>query len=224
MNFDNPTAIINFKAYKESTGSKAIELAIACERVAKETGKSIIIAVHPTDVRQIASQVSIPVLCQHADPVPMGAYTGWMPPALVKEMGAKGILINHSEHKVKLDVLKTTVEIARKEGLLIVLCADTPTEIELMAHLKPDYVAIEPPELIGGDISVSNAKPEVITESVNRVRKIGRIPVLCGAGVKNAADVKKAVELGAKGILVASGVTKAKDPEAAIRDLLSGFR
>jgi triosephosphate isomerase len=55
------------------------------------------------------------------------------------------------------------------------------------------------------------------------VNSVEKIPVLCGAGVKNGEDVRKAKELGAKGILVASGVVKAENPEEAIRDLLEGF-
>ena len=46
------------------------------------------------------------------------------------------------------------------------------------------------------------------------------IKVLCGAGVKNGGDVKAAIDLGAEGVLLASGVVKAKDPESVIRDLI----
>ncbi len=215
--------IVNFKAYAESTGKNALDLAKVCETVAKETGKDIWVAVHPLDVRSISEQVSIPVLCENADPHGLGAYTGWLSPELIKNAGAKGTLINHSEHQVPLDVIESTVEFCKKAGLITVICADTPAKAEAVAKFKPDMVAIEPPELIGGNISVSTARPDIITDSVASVRKSGTIPVLCGAGVKNATDVKKAVELGAKGILVASGVTKVSDPEAALRDLASGL-
>ena len=223
MFFDKTVAIINFKAYKESTGTKGVELALLCEKVAKETGKEIWIAVHSTDIRNIVEKVDIPVLCQHADPVPYGAYTGWLPPAMLKEMGAKGTLLNHSEHQLPMAVLDTSVALCKKAGLTVVVCADTPSKAEEVARFKPDFIAIEPPELIGGDISVSTAQPEVITDSVNRVRKEATIPVLCGAGIKKTEDVKKAIELGARGILVASGVTKADNPEKALRELVAGF-
>ena len=36
-------------------------------------------------------------------------------------------------------------------------------------------------------------------------------------------DVKIALELGAKGILLASGVTKAKDPEKVLNDLVKAI-
>jgi triosephosphate isomerase len=47
------------------------------------------------------------------------------------------------------------------------------------------------------------------------------VPVLCGAGVKTGKDVRRALELGAKGVLLASGVVKAKDPRKALQDLVS---
>ena len=49
------------------------------------------------------------------------------------------------------------------------------------------------------------------------------IPVLCGAGVKTRADVEKAMELGAAGILLASGVVKAEDPGAVLTELVRGL-
>jgi len=45
--------------------------------------------------------------------------------------------------------------------------------------------------------------------------------VLCGAGVKTGKDVKRALELGAVGVLLASGVVKSKDPKKALQDLVS---
>ena len=48
--------------------------------------------------------------------------------------------------------------------------------------------------------------------------------LLVGAGVKNGEDVRLAIELGAKGVLLASGVTKASDPKAVLLDLASGLK
>ena len=39
----------------------------------------------------------------------------------------------------------------------------------------------------------------------------GIIP-LCGAGIVSGEDVKKAIELGTRGVLVASSIVKSKDP------------
>ena len=85
-------------------------------------------------------------------------------------------------------------------------------------------MCIEPPELIGGDISVTTANPGIVSNSVEAVKSINdKVKILCGAGVKNGKDVAKAIELGADGVLLASGVVKAKDKEGVIRDLASGL-
>jgi triosephosphate isomerase len=59
---------------------------------------------------------------------------------------------------------------------------------------------------------------------VRAIQTVGKdVGVLCGAGVKNGRDVAKAVELGAVGVLLASGVVKAKDKRAVLMDLVSGL-
>jgi triosephosphate isomerase len=82
-------------------------------------------------------------------------------------------------------------------------------------------VAVEPPELIGGDISVTKANPRIVEDTVDAVKEANRsVSVLCGAGIKTGADVKAALDLGADGVLLASGVVRAKDPRAALLDLV----
>jgi triosephosphate isomerase len=217
-----PILLINFKTYEEGTWGKALKLAKASEELANEDVE-IVLAVQPVDVGKISENVRIPVFSQHVDPIVYGSNTGWILPESVKSAGATGTLLNHSERQIDFERLKKSVGRCKEIGLRIVICADTPGKVKEVASLKPDYIAIEPPELIGGDISVSKAKPEIITESIEKANPFG-IPVLCGAGVKNREDVNKAKELGAKGILVASGVVKAENPEEAIRDLLEGFK
>jgi triosephosphate isomerase len=216
--------LINLKTYNGGTGSNALKLAKTASLLAsRHSGIEIILAAQPADIRMIASEAGIPVFAQHVDPVKFGSSTGWILPEAVKAAGASGTLLNHSERRIDIETAKRSVARCRELGLRVVMCAESPEKAEELASLKPDYIAIEPPELIGGDISVSKARPEVITESIHKVNSAAHIPVLCGAGVKDAEDVRKAIELGAKGILVASGVVKAKNPEEAIKDLLSGF-
>jgi triosephosphate isomerase len=47
------------------------------------------------------------------------------------------------------------------------------------------------------------------------------IPVLCGAGISTGEDVESARDLGASGVLLASGVAKAAEPESVLRDLVA---
>jgi len=132
--------------------------------------------------------------------------------------------VNHSERKVAWEEMRDLIARCRQLGLEVVVCADDVAEAETAARLGPDYLAIEPPELIGGDVSVTTARPEVITRAVERIRATNpKVQVLCGAGVKTGKDVAKALELGTVGVLLASGVVKAKSPEKALRDLAKGL-
>ncbi len=214
-------AIINFKAYQSSSGLNAIKLAKICEKVAKKEKANIAVAVQPADVLAVAGNVKIPVLVQHVDAVVFGAKTGWILPESVQQMGAVGSLINHSEHQIPLAQIDATIKRLKSLGMLSVCCADTPAKAAEIAKFNPDIIAIEPPELIGGNIAVSQAKPEVITQTTSKIKDI---PILCGAGVKTMDDVVKAVQLGAKGILVASGVTNAQNPEKALTQLVRGLK
>lgn len=215
-----PTIIVNFKAYESAIGDNALTLALEHDRIAKETGLSFAICVQPTDVYRIVSKVSIPVFSQHVDPVTYGSHTGHILPEAVKQAGAFGTLLNHAERNVEFDVLETSIMRAKEVGLFTCVCANTPEAGEKIASFNPDLIAVEPPELIGGDVSVSRAKPTVITDAVKR---IGEGKVLVGAGVKNGDDVAKARELGAAGVLLASGVTKARDPYTVLTDLAKGL-
>jgi len=212
--------IVNFKTYESAVGENAVALAKIHEVVAEETGAAIAVAVNALDLERVIAAVKIPVFAQHVDAAEFGSFTGGIVPELVKKMGAAGTLLNHSEKRLGENLAKS-VEAAKAAGLQIVVCAEDDNEAEkIAADLKPDFVAVEPPELIGGDISVTSANPEVVK---NSVAKVGKTPLLVGAGVKNGTDVKTALELGAKGVLLASGVTKADDPAAVLRDLASGL-
>lgn len=213
---------VNFKTYEQATGEKAVELAKVCEKVAKETGKEIIPVVQITDIYRVSQAVKLKVFAQHADPADYGANTGFITIEALKQAGASGTILNHSEHRLEIQKIKDTVEKCKHNKFEVLICAQDPDEIEKMTRMEPNYVAYEPPELIGGDISVSTAKPEVITESLERA-KLREVPLIVGAGVKNAVDVKVSIDLGAVGILVASGVTKSDNPEEAIKDLVSAI-
>ncbi|MBI4235272.1 triose-phosphate isomerase [Candidatus Peregrinibacteria bacterium] len=215
-----PLILVNFKLYERATGDAAVELARVHQKVADEVGVSLGIAVNALDLAAVCKEVSIPVFSQHIDPVSYGNHTGHILPELVKEMGAYGTLLNHAECQLSDDVLAKTIQKAREVGLFTVVCANTVSKASEILIFNPDLIAVEPPELIGGDISVSKAEPKIIEEAV---KNIGENRVLVGAGVKNSEDVKIAISLGACGVLLASGVTKADDPYAVLMDLVSGL-
>lgn len=216
-----PTIIVNFKTYESATGEKALILAKIHEKIAKELNISIGVCVQAVDLRNIAENVDIPVFAQHIDPVGYGSTTGHILPEAVKSVGAYGTLLNHAERRISMDVLEKSILRAKEAGLFTVVCANTPQAAVEISKFNPDLIAVEPPDLIGGDISVSSADPGIITTSCDL---IGGDKLLVGAGVKTGEDVKKCIELGASGVLLASGVTKADDPESVLRDLANGLK
>ncbi len=216
-----PVIIVNFKTYKEASGLNAVKLAKICEHVALETNTSIAVAVQALDVQRVAAAVQIPVLAQHVDGFGYGAHTGAVLHEALMAAGAKGSLVNHSEWKIPLANIHAAIKSCRSENFVVVACADTPENAKEISLLKPDFIAIEPPELIGGKISVSVAHPEIITAVTDKVH---RVPVLCGAGIHTSMDVAKAIELGTQGILIASSVVLAKNPEAVLKDLVEGLK
>jgi triosephosphate isomerase len=213
-----PVIIVNFKTYLEATGQKAIELAKNAEKVAKETGASIVVAPQFADIASIADMVEIPVFAQHVDPIKPGNSTGSILAESIKEAGAVGTLINHSERQLKLSDIDAIITLCHEKGLISCVCANNPAVSAASTSLKPDIVSIEPPELIGTGIAVSKAQPQVVTNTVNLVRQINpNITILCGAGISQSEDVSTALKLGTNGVLVASGIVKAKDPYSILR-------
>jgi triosephosphate isomerase len=220
----NPMLLINFKTYEQGTGKKALLIAIKSDLIARKKKANIVLSVQFTDIERISKAVGIPVYAQHIDPVEPGSHTGWILPHSVREAGAKGTLINHSEHNIDIHKIGACIGKCKELGLVSVCCAATPSVAAKIAKFSPDYIAIEPPELIGGDVSVSKARPEIITKTVDAVSRVNPgVRVLCGAGVHCREDVAKAIELGSAGVLVASAIVKSAKPYDVIMDLIGGF-
>jgi triosephosphate isomerase len=220
-----PLVLVNFKCYLEATGSKAVQLAKFAETVSDRLGVTIAVAPQAADLRLVSQQTKIPVFAQHIDPIKPGSHTGHVLADSVLEAGASGVLINHSERRLEAGIIEDTITRARDLGLTTVVCSNTSAIAAAVASLGPDMIAVEPPELIGSGIAVSKAKPEIITDTVSRIRRINKEAViLCGAGITSGEDVKEALRLGTQGVLVASGIVKAKNQLDAIKDLAAACR
>jgi len=217
-----PLVILNFKTYMESTGEQALLLAKALEEASLETGVIMAAAPQGADLWRLSQEVKIPVLAQHLDPVDAGGHTGSMLLECAKEAGASGTLINHSEQRMELADIDTIITKTRAEDMTSVLCTNNIQTSAAAASLNPDFVAIEPPELIGSGIPVSQAEPEIVEGSVAAIKDINpNVRVLCGAGISTGDDMKAALELGSEGVLLASGIILADDPKQALLDLVS---
>ncbi|MCX6667107.1 MAG: triose-phosphate isomerase [Euryarchaeota archaeon] len=219
-----PVIVLNVKTYTEATGDNALAIATLMDKISKETGVSMAIAVQATDISLCAKKINIPVFAEHIDPIRPGSHTGWTLPEAIKAAGAVGTLINHSEHRLLLADIDVCISRAKELSLDHIVCSNNVATSKTIAAFSPNFVAVEPPELIGGDISVTTADPGIVSKTVEAVKNIDKnVKILCGAGVKDGKDVAKAIELGADGVLLASGVVKAKDKKSVIYDLASGL-
>lgn len=218
---DKPLIVVNFKTYQTASGESAEQLAKVMEQVADRNYRMIAV-VSAFDLASISTNTDkVEVWSQHLDPVGKGSHTGWLEPDLAIHRGAVGTVINHAEHKVPIDHVRDLMAML-PENFPICACAADVEEAIALAKLGPTFIAVEPPELIGGDISVTSADPSIVSDTVAAVKSTNpKVRVLCGAGVKNGADVKMAIELGAEGVLLASGVTKASDVSSVLNDLTS---
>ena len=210
--------VVNLKAYP----CDPIEVATAARDVAAASGARIAVSPQAADVARVAD-TGVETWAQHVSPNGHGSHTGSTLAEAVADNGAAGTLINHSERRLTLADVDDSVRAAERAGLETVVCANNSAQVGAAAALGPDAVAVEPPELIGGDVSVATADPGIVEDAVAAAAAVDDdVDVFCGAGVSTGADIAAAGDLGASGVLLASGVAKADDPAAVLEDLVSG--
>ncbi|KKU10171.1 MAG: Triosephosphate isomerase [Candidatus Woesebacteria bacterium GW2011_GWB1_45_5] len=216
---------VNYKTYEEATGERAVSLTKILENVAQEAQIKIIPVVQAVDIKEVIAATTLEVWTQKIDPVEFGAHTGSIVPEAVLEDGAMGTFLNHSEAKfANFDELAKASDRAKEAGLKTLIFAKDLEELKNVCSLNPNFVAYEPPELIGStSTSVAEARPEIISEAHAAANAAG-IPLIVGAGVHSQNDVRKCLELGAVGVAVATDIVKAENPAKELLDLIEGFK
>ena len=219
---DTPIVILNYKTYLESSGLNALKLAHDLESAASESGITMVAAPQAADIYRISDETSLPIFAQHIDPIAPGGHTGSNLIDTLIEAGISGTLINHSEQRMKLADIAEVIKLCKDNEIESCVCTNNIESSKAVAALDPVAVAVEPPELIGTGIPVSQAQPEVVEDTGKEVKSINKkIKVLCGAGITTGDDMKAAMDLGADGVLLASGIIKAESPKDALLDLVS---
>lgn len=219
------TFVINTKNYIEISGRKLDALAAYIERKYQKKAKlRILLAVPAFDLRYLhAKYPNLDLLTQHLDAGSVGSSTGALVPEIAKISGARGSIINHSERRIEPRLIEQIVERLRDLKMLSIVCAKDPEEVSRFAVFNPDFVAVEPPELIGTGRAVSSVSPSVISESRKVLDQLSgehlKTRLLCGAGIAEGKDASRSIELGAEGILVASGVVLSRNWEGKIEEL-----
>ena len=203
--------IINCKNYEEISGDKIKKFIKIAEQVSKKHKIKIAIS-PPQHLIGLVANSSIPILAQHIDDSKIGSTTGYIIPELLKKSKVKGSLINHSEHRISSKEIEKLVLKLKELKMISIVCVKDVAEVKKYLKINPDFIAIEPPELIGSGKAISTEKPDLIQKAARIVNDSkNKTKLLCGAGIVSGEDVAKSIELGSKGILVASGIVKAKN-------------
>lgn len=207
-------------------GDQAVELAVFADSLVEKYRVDILFTAQYTDIAPIAKKTSrIKVLAQHMDCVRPGrGGLGSVLPEALAAAGAHGVMLNHAEKPLPLGLLYKTMKRAGEVGLATVVCADTPEEALAIAHLGPDVILAEAPELIG--VGKRSADDGEIIQKINRsIWQINPdIRVLHGAGITDQDDVYDVIFRGAQGTGSTSGIMKAKDPFEMAEKMIAAVR
>jgi triosephosphate isomerase len=210
---------LSLKTYKEATGDEAIKLLKIVKKVMDDTGVKIIPCVQPTDIYRAVQEVGIEVWAQHVDPIDPGRHFGWLSPYSAKQAGATGTVINHDEHAMQYENIKQTIEKAKEYELKTLVICDSVELGHRVTAWEPDYIAYEKGDLIAGPVAMVDQEAESIKELISLVKQ----PLIVGAGISTGEHAQKSIELGAKGVILASAVVKAEHPEKKLRELAEPF-
>ena len=204
-------------------GAEMLELAKVIDKTALKYDVDIIVTPQYTDIALLAANTErILVFAQHMDCLPVGRGLGSVLPEAVKAAGAVGVMLNHAEKPLTLDVVEKTIRRADEVGLGTIVCADTVEDVKAIATMSPNLIVAEPTDLIGtGKTSDSN----YVTDTIKTVNDINPdIMVLQGAGISNGQDVYNTIKLGAQATGSTSGIIKAADPYAMVEEMIYNLR
>ncbi len=208
------------KTYKETTSNEGIKKLSSVKKVSEEFNIPIIAVAQATEIYRIKKELDIEVWAQHIDPIDPGRNTGWISPFSVKEAGATGVLINHSEHKLKEEVILETIKKARQYNLKTLLIGQTVEMVKRFDSYDIDYLSFEKEDLIASTISMIDQQEETIKSLVKTIKH----PLIIGAGINDGEDARKSKAAGAAGILMATYFIQASDPEQKLKELAEGFK
>ncbi len=216
-----PIFIVNFKSYV--WGREALKIAKKMEKIAQESSVYLCAIPQIVDIFLIAKKTELPVFSPHLDSLTPGRGTGRILPEAVKEAGAVGVLLNHAEYNLPLDVISKTMKRAQEVGLISMVASSSPEEAEAIATLGAEVIIVEPPDRIGTLESVGKDK-EFVSQSIKKVKKINpKTIVICGAGVSSGRDIEELVRLGVEGTGSSRAIFEAKDPAGKLVEMVEAL-
>lgn len=212
--------ILNFKTYKEATGQNGLVIAQIAQKISEQIGVNIIVVPQPTDIYQIKKTTGIEVWAQYIDPIDPDRHTGCISPYALRQVGATGVIINHSEKRLTLEEIKKRVKYAKKYRLTTLVLTDSVEEAKEINLMEPDYIGYEKEELIAGNVPIIEIEGPNIENIIDKIDR----PLIVGSGIKDKDDIVASLKIGAKGVILASSVIKAQDVEEKILELAKAFK
>lgn len=211
-----PFLVVNPKSYLY--GKESLELALASDQVAKDTGLTIFFTCPYADIRPIKEKTEhIIVTAQSMDPLSPGRGMGHLLGESLKEAGAGAVFLNHAENPKTLSDLYKTIQRCKDLDLISIVCADSVVEAQAVCCMKPDIVLAEPTDLIGtGQV----AEDSYTIDTCKAMAKIDPdVLVMIASGVSTAEDCYNVVKLGADGTGATSGILQAPSPAVRVREM-----
>lgn len=206
-------------------GKKVLELAQHADEISQKYKVQIIFTPQSVDIYRVAKECPhLFVFAQHMDALPVGRGVGSVLPEAVKDAGARGVLLNHAEKPLGVDVIRQTIQRADEVGLASLVCAGSLNEVSVIAHMNPNIVLAEAPELIGKGVrSQEDQKAiQLINQTVYKINP--NIHVLHGAGITDEKDVYDIIALGAEATGSTSGIIKAPNPFDMLEKMIQAVR
>jgi triosephosphate isomerase (TIM) len=202
-----PIIIVNFKNTKKGK---------AVLKFAKKINNPFLIAAVPVqNLEEVSTKTHLITIAQHTDS--KKSKTGFLTPQALKETGAQGTLLNHSEHPIPLKQIKTITNQCNNLKLKVIICTSKLNQVDKLRSFKPWAIAYEDPKFIGTKNAITD-HPINILKFTKHFKRCKRIP-LCGAGIHKKEDVENAIKLGCKGVLISSAVMRSKNPKALLNKL-----
>jgi len=204
--------IINFKNYK--AGKDVLALA---KRIEKFSPKAIC-SVPTINIAEISKNTKLKLIAEHADSYWGERGTGYIVIESLKKEGVIGSLINHSEHKIKIEEIKNLIQRLKINKMKSIVCAGDIDSAWIIKSLNPDHIAFEDPDLIASGKSITSYNPQGVRDFVEMMKGSKSIPI-CGAGISTIDDVKEAIKLGCKGVLISSAIANSKNPDKILKEI-----
>ena len=204
-------------------GETLLEMAKGLDKLAEKYDMDIVLDIPDTEIYNVAKNVKrVHVYSQHMDSIPVGRGMGRTLPEAVKAAGAKGVMLNHAEHKLTIEEIAAAIQRADELGLATMVCADSIEEVKAIAKLAPNIIVAEPSELIGTGKPADKA---YVDEVIRVIKEINPdIKPFPSAGITKGEDCYNIIKAGASASGCSSAIAKAKDPLKLAEEMISAVR